>query len=710
MWFSDIVTIAGQFPNGINVNVFDSDNVWVGRNDGDSGLIGIYGGKEFGFVGQIAEGKIPLSALDPFFIDFLNVYYVCDEVYLYPQNRNSVKPILIHPLDGSTDISTAASLSTGNFISSTKDATHYKTEWQISDLKDFSNLVFDRESVVDLTTIKIPDLVLTGNTTYYWRVRFYDSFSNISYWSKTFEFVTAKSGASKKAIVIAGSGPDISYGTLWDETKLVTNQAYLALNRQGYDAEHIYFLSHEDQDPDGDGVSNVNGVPTMNAVKNALDWASDAIELLIFITAHGGKDTLQLSSSEILSSIQLDTWLDELQMTMPGKVIFIYDACYSGSFVDALTASQGSERVIVSSALGTEPAWFSDGGKGSFSFQFWSSVFNSGSLYDSFLSARNMVDEIQSPTLDVDGDGVANGKKDKELAQSILIGKGLKSASSQPTIGSAIQNQSLNTAAQISLWVDNILSMNPIKSVWATIVPPSVAKLTADTPVTDDLLSRVELTDINADGRYEGTFEFKEQGNYKVNINAIDIVGYQALPIPIQITVNSEKQLTQIQVSQLYVSIFGRASEGEGNAYWCSSQSDMTTAATAMLATDPAKAYFGTKLNDNQQFVEFIYENTLGKIYSQDPEGIEYWANELAIGKSKGEVIATMISAAIDPQYAGSTAQNQFNNKVIVCSYTAGKITTVPDVNNLTAFVNFIKDVTHDSSTVTAAKAAVDAY
>jgi Carboxypeptidase regulatory-like domain/Domain of unknown function (DUF4214) len=168
--------------------------------------------------------------------------------------------------------------------------------------------------------------------------------------------------------------------------------------------------------------------------------------------------------------------------------------------------------------------------------------------------------------------------------------------------------------------------------------------------------------------------------------------------------------LTQTQVSQLYVSIFGRTSEGEGNSYWQSNQTDMTIAANTMLDTDPAKTYFGSTLNDNQAFIEFIYLNTLGKTYAEDSAGVDYWVNQLAAGKSKGEVIATMISAAIDPQYAGSAAQDQFNNKVIVCSYSAGKITTVPDVNNLAAFVNFIKDVTHDSSTVTAAKAAVDTF
>jgi hypothetical protein len=166
--------------------------------------------------------------------------------------------------------------------------------------------------------------------------------------------------------------------------------------------------------------------------------------------------------------------------------------------------------------------------------------------------------------------------------------------------------------------------------------------------------------------------------------------------------------LTQTQVSQLYVSIFGRSSEGDGNAYWQSEQSDMTVAANTMLNTEPAKAYFGDTLNDNQMFIEFIYKNTLGKDYADDPEGVNYWVSELAGGKSKGEVVATLISAAIDPQYAGLPAQDQFLNKVAVSNYTADIIATCPDVNDLSAFVDFISNVTYDSTTVITAKAAVD--
>ena len=66
--------------------------------------------------------------------------------------------------------------------------------------------------------------------------------------------------------------------------------------------------------------------------------------------------------------------------------------------------------------------------------------------------------------------------------------------------------------------------------------------------------------------------------------------------------------LTQTEVSELYVAIFNRASEGKGNIYWQTNQPDMATTATAMLNTDDAKAYFGSSLDTDQAFIELIYK------------------------------------------------------------------------------------------------------
>jgi hypothetical protein len=136
----------------------------------------------------------------------------------------------------------------------------------------------------------------------------------------------------------------------------------------------------------------------------------------------------------------------------------------------------------------------------------------------------------------------------------------------------------------------------------------------------------------------------------------------------------------------------------------------MTETAATMLETSTARRYFGDTLNDNQELIEFIYENTLGKTYLEDPNGINYWVAALDDRFTKAEVIVSLINSVMDPELVGDPAQDRFINMVTVSNYCADRIYTVPDVNNLSMFINFISSVTDDSATVTTAKAAIDAF
>ena len=172
--------------------------------------------------------------------------------------------------------------------------------------------------------------------------------------------------------------------------------------------------------------------------------------------------------------------------------------------------------------------------------------------------------------------------------------------------------------------------------------------------------------------------------------------------------------LTQTQVSQLYVSIFGRASEGEGNAYWMATSDAMASAASRMLGSPAAIEYFGSSLDTDQAFVEHIYNNTLGKTVVQDPDGIAYWVGRLTAGDTRGSFVVAMTYALANGDFTGNTeaiaAQNRFNNRVAISNYTANTIATCPDVNDLSAFVDLISGVTDNSATLEAAKAVVDAF
>lgn len=170
--------------------------------------------------------------------------------------------------------------------------------------------------------------------------------------------------------------------------------------------------------------------------------------------------------------------------------------------------------------------------------------------------------------------------------------------------------------------------------------------------------------------------------------------------------------LTQKQVSELYVAIFNRASEGEGNKFWQTSQTG-AAAAKDMLATTDAKAYFGTSLDSNQAFIEHIYSNTLNKTYAQDKAGIDFWVNALNSGVSRGEVVASLVAAVAN--YSSSTdpvtkaAYDQFNNRVEVSNYMANTVEKAPaNYATSTKFATTGLVVTNSASTVTAAKTSVD--
>lgn len=166
--------------------------------------------------------------------------------------------------------------------------------------------------------------------------------------------------------------------------------------------------------------------------------------------------------------------------------------------------------------------------------------------------------------------------------------------------------------------------------------------------------------------------------------------------------------LDQTDVSKLYVGIFGRASEGSGSKGWITfssvNKADMAKVADTMLDTDAARAYFGNTLDNNFEMIKFFYENVFNKTYSDiskgmelDKEGIDAWVNELNNGKSKGKVITEILKTASLPALSHLDAAKLFNNKVVLSNKIANNIENA-DVNDLTQFINILKNVQPDTS------------
>ena len=111
---------------------------------------------------------------------------------------------------------------------------------------------------------------------------------------------------------------------------------------------------------------------------------------------------------------------------------------------------------------------------------------------------------------------------------------------------------------------------------------------------------------------------------------------------------------TEDFVESLYTEFLGRASDAEGKAFWNSLLA--TTSKEAVLAqfkaailaagqTDPSNADYQGLIATNKAFVQTLYTNLLGR--EADAEGLDFWANALTSGTSRGDLLAQFTAAAM---------------------------------------------------------------
>ena len=336
-----------------------------------------------------------------------------------------------------------------------------------------------------------------------------------------------------KAVIVAGGGP-FPGNKIWDATQRCAGNAYFALEAQGFEKETIYYLSADrDLDLDGNGLADdVDANATSGDLQQALTvWAKDAQNLVLYMVDHGLDGSFMLSGTENLDVLDLATWLDVIQQHIPGKIIVVYDACQSGSFLPLLSSAGSGKRVIITGASAAETAYVDK--HISFSAYFWDEIQHGQNIGDAFEESRRSLPDSyftqsQHPLLDANGNGTPNEDSDISSAKGLKIGGGNRQTGSTPSIQSVSQEQTLSGQGDALLWVEDITASSFITDVWAVITPPDYESGPPDIPITD---LPTQALFLNSEGRYEGTYKnFKAAGEYQIAIYALDQRGYISSP------------------------------------------------------------------------------------------------------------------------------------------------------------------------------------
>ncbi len=191
------------------------------------------------------------------------------------------------------------------------------------------------------------------------------------------------------------------------------NMTYEVLRGNGFTSEQIFYMG-----PEVDSITQpyVNWSSTTASLEYVIKtWApqhvSSSQSLGIVLISHGDTDAIALMVGGVpLWKSTLNSYLDTFEATSGCKrIILIIEACYSGSFIDAVSKDN---RIIVASAHKFNGAAFNVlRTNGAFTEAFWSSIASCDTIGRAFEKAVIHVRNIgskQKPHIDDNHDGLGN--------------------------------------------------------------------------------------------------------------------------------------------------------------------------------------------------------------------------------------------------------------------------------------------------------------
>ena len=233
----------------------------------------------------------------------------------------------------------------------------------------------------------------------------------------------------KMAVIMAGYQGSGDY--LWESTNNIANHAYKTLRAMGYAKDDIYYYNpYLLQELDGySGYDEIRGYPDSRIVNPAIPGSAferikecGVSELLLFFTDHGRKDEFCTNPIDTIKTDELVKQLCAIEdrIDPDGKIIFLYDACYSGSFLrtiehDANIPDTLAKKLItITSTDPNQAAYYLNQGLVSFSYPFFDEWYITHNLTDAFEYAKDFLPHMGQEPCRTDPNRVELWTWDKE--------------------------------------------------------------------------------------------------------------------------------------------------------------------------------------------------------------------------------------------------------------------------------------------------------
>ena len=375
-----------------------------------------------------------------------------------------------------------------------------------------------------------------------------------------------------KAIILAGGGEKFGSGrtnSIWNGTWRIAKKAYKALTNQAFKAhEEIKFLTAGDTqfDLDQNGKFDDLEAATKESLRIAItEWASDAEDVVIYLSNHGGPGKFKVNGTETLTSEELNDWVSQLEEKISGKVTLIIEACNSASFFTHLSKPN---RFLLASAKADQNAVISNDGFSSFSYTFWSEVATGAEVKTAFENAKQSMSGItignEAQSAQAETDGISGfSQLDLDQLGDYCFGECNKTAGAAPEIKPfSPASQTLHsTTLDFSVTVD---SLQPLNTVWAIVQRPDDISIDTNQPLNFEKIDLKCDKENQCKGQYT---RFDLKGDYRLSVYALDTQGDVSFPETLAVTQPQGNEVYPVQYDESLETVYLRDVEYQGQHY-----------------------------------------------------------------------------------------------------------------------------------------------